>query len=355
MTNQSNSMASRHLRVFLCHSSGDKPTVRKLYQRLQACNIDPWLDEENLLPGQNWEQEIRTAVRDTDVVIVCLSNGSINKKGFVQKEIKFALDVADEQPEGTIFLIPLRLEESEVPERLRSWHWVNYFKESGFDRLLMALKRRQESLSEKGVPIAIIDTHQVEEEERVRKAESEEKLHHQLQEEEQTLKAEEKRLHNLEEERRRRNEEAEQERIRQAEQIKSPSEVRGTIVPTSSPTPILSNQNSEQSTINVTLSPTLSLKQMNTNSSKLIKSSIWHTPFTILLGLFFILPIVGIIIAFNISQPYGSTNPNAGLDHAVELGLSVILILVAIGALWFVRNGTAIIILLLKFRLTGPT
>ncbi len=40
-------------------------------------------------------------------------------------------------------------------------------------------------------------------------------------------------------------------------------------------------------------------------------------------------------------------NPNAGLDHAVELGLSVILLLVAIVSLWFVHNGAAIIILLL--------
>ena len=57
--------------------------------------------------------------------------------------------------------------------------------------------------------------------------------------------------------------------------------------------------------------------------------------------------VVGSIIAFNIPQPYGSINPNAGLDHAVELGLSVILLLVAIVALWFVHNGAAIIILLL--------
>ncbi|HEY6284258.1 MAG TPA: hypothetical protein VIX20_01230, partial [Ktedonobacteraceae bacterium] len=71
------------------------------------------------------------------------------------------------------------------------------------------------------------------------------------------------------------------------------------------------------------------------------------------LGCMLALTVVGSIIAFNISQPYGSTNPNPGLDHAVELGLSVILILVAIGALWFVRNGAAIIILLLTALFTS--
>jgi len=58
------------------------------------------------------------------------------------------------------------------------------------------------------------------------------------------------------------------------------------------------------------------------------------------------LTVVGSAVAFNIPQPYGSANP-AGLDHAVELGLSVLLILVAIGATGFVRNRLAIGILLL--------
>jgi len=134
------------LRVFLCHSSGDKPAVRELYQCLCADGIDAWLDEEKLLPGQDWQLEIPKAVRASDVVIVCLSRGSITKAGYVQKEIKFALDVADEQPEGAIFLIPARLEECEVPERLSRWQWVNLHESKGYERLMRALRTRAEAL-----------------------------------------------------------------------------------------------------------------------------------------------------------------------------------------------------------------
>ena len=132
----------RLLRVFLCHSSGDKPAVRTLYHRLHAEGVAPWLDEEDLLPGQDWQQEIPKAVRLADVVIVCLSRQSITKAGYVQKEIKYALDVAAEQPEGTIFVIPLKLEECDVPEQLRRWHWVNVFEERGYERLRRALQAR---------------------------------------------------------------------------------------------------------------------------------------------------------------------------------------------------------------------
>jgi uncharacterized protein (TIGR02646 family) len=130
----------RLLSIFLCHTSGDKPLVRGLNRRLVADGFDAWLDEEKLMPGQDWDLEIRKAVRSSDTVVVCLSNGSITKEGYVQKEIRLALDIADEKPEGTIFLIPVRLEECEVPDRLRKWQWVNLFDEAGYGKLIRALR-----------------------------------------------------------------------------------------------------------------------------------------------------------------------------------------------------------------------
>ena len=136
-------------RVFLCHSSGDKAQVCDLYRRLRNDGIHPWLDEEDLLPGQDWSHEISKAVRSSAVVLVCLSKGSITKAGFVQKEIRHVLDVADEQPEGNIFLIPVRLEDCDVPERLCRWQWVNLFESGGYDKLLKSLRVRLPSTGEK--------------------------------------------------------------------------------------------------------------------------------------------------------------------------------------------------------------
>jgi ATP-dependent Clp protease ATP-binding subunit ClpC len=134
------------MRVFLCHSSEDKPPVRDLYKRLKENLIEPWLDEENLLPGQEWDLEISKAVRSSHVVIVCLSTRSVGKAGYLQREIKKVLDVADEQLEGTIYLIPLKLEECDVPNRLKRWHWVNLYDEKGFERLMQALVERSRAL-----------------------------------------------------------------------------------------------------------------------------------------------------------------------------------------------------------------
>ena len=140
-------MSDRKLRVFLCHASQDKPAVRELYQRLGAEGwIDPWLDEEKLLPGQDWDLEIEKAVEAADVVIVCVSNRSVTKEGYVQKEIRKVLDIALEKPEETIFIIPLRFEDCELPRRLRTWHYVDYFpagqRSRAYQRLLQSLQVR---------------------------------------------------------------------------------------------------------------------------------------------------------------------------------------------------------------------
>src|SRR5436190_2223279 len=132
-------MKTKPISVFLCHSSGDKPAVRSLYSRLRGDGISPWLDEEDIRPGENWKIAISNAVKNADIVLVCLSKTSIAKTGFVQKEITFALDRAEEQPEGQIYLIPVRLEPCTVPERLSRWQWVDLFSDRGYEKSVGSL------------------------------------------------------------------------------------------------------------------------------------------------------------------------------------------------------------------------
>ena len=127
------------IKVFLCHASDDKPAVRKLYQRLKSDGFNPWLDAEKLLPGQDWRFYIEKAVRNSNTLIVCLSTKSMTKSGYVQKKIKYVLNIADEKPEGEIYIIPAKLEECNIPSRLKRWHCVNLFQKDGYDRLLGSL------------------------------------------------------------------------------------------------------------------------------------------------------------------------------------------------------------------------
>jgi formylglycine-generating enzyme required for sulfatase activity len=147
VTQEPSKRAPGPLRVFLCHASSDKAKARELYAQLKVWGAQPWLDEEDLIAGQNWRYEIQQAVQRSDVVLVCLSKASVTHEGFIKDEIGYALNQADRQAEVAIFVVPLRLEECQAPERLARWHWVNWFEPRGEERLQRALRRRADEVS----------------------------------------------------------------------------------------------------------------------------------------------------------------------------------------------------------------
>lgn len=134
------------IRVFLCHSKGDKDFVKQLYGRLVALGCDPWLDEEKLLPGQIWEREIPLAIRNSHVFLVCLSADSVNKRGFVQKEIRLALEVAERIPDADIFIVPIKIEPCEIPETLAKYQWLQAYS-GGYEKLIASLAQQAKRLS----------------------------------------------------------------------------------------------------------------------------------------------------------------------------------------------------------------
>jgi len=135
--------------IFLAHATEDKPQVRKLRRKLKAAGFIAWLDEVDLLPGQNWQIEIPRAIKQSAIFIACFSKRSILKQGYVQKEFRLALNAYAERPLGSIFLIPLRLDDCELPDlqipdlsiNISDIQWLDYWKRGGDKRLLTAIRK----------------------------------------------------------------------------------------------------------------------------------------------------------------------------------------------------------------------
>jgi formylglycine-generating enzyme required for sulfatase activity len=137
------------MRVFLCHAIEDKLKVRELYRHLVRDGFDVWFNEENLMGGQDWKLEIQSAIRKTHVIIFCLSSHSTKKEGFVQAEINEGLEIQKQKPEGTIFIIPLRLDECTPPQSIKDLHWVDLFGKNGYQQLRKSLNSRANQLEGK--------------------------------------------------------------------------------------------------------------------------------------------------------------------------------------------------------------
>jgi hypothetical protein len=114
--------------------------------RLKRLGFWPWLGEVELTPGVELDTAIETTVHNSHVILVCVSRASITKVSYVQKEIHFALERALEMPEGQKYIVPVRLEECELPKCLRKWHAVNLFSNDGESRLVQALREKASDL-----------------------------------------------------------------------------------------------------------------------------------------------------------------------------------------------------------------
>jgi hypothetical protein len=131
---------SKQLQIFLLYARGDKEAVQHLYRRMVREGANVWMDRESILPGQDWQYEIRRAIHGSDLVIVCLSRQFNKQGGYRHEELKIALKKAGSLPEGGIFLIPVRLESCDMPEALHRWQRVDLFEAHGYQKLLESLK-----------------------------------------------------------------------------------------------------------------------------------------------------------------------------------------------------------------------
>jgi hypothetical protein len=132
--------------IFLSYAREDEVRVAHLYKRLTDAGFKPWMDTKDILPGEVWKSRIQEAIRHSDFFLVCLSANSVSKRGFLQRELRNALDLWQERLDSDIYLIPVRLEACEVPESLSDFQWANLFEPDGWIRLVKAIQVGMERL-----------------------------------------------------------------------------------------------------------------------------------------------------------------------------------------------------------------
>jgi tetratricopeptide (TPR) repeat protein len=104
--------------VFICYMREDVDVAEELYAYLKSAGADPWLDRKNLVYGDDYESEIRNAIRQSELFVACLRPG-FDEKGFRQREVRWALAEAERRPPGKAFMIPFIVEPCELPD------WAN--------------------------------------------------------------------------------------------------------------------------------------------------------------------------------------------------------------------------------------
>jgi DNA-binding NtrC family response regulator len=130
------------VRPFISYAREDEALARRLHDDIKRYGAEPWLDLRHIIPGQDWRESIRTAIHNSSHFIALISVNSVNKRGFVQKELREALELLSEFPPSATFIIPVRLDQSEPGHAaLQRLQWLSLFPsyEDGIPKLLVSL------------------------------------------------------------------------------------------------------------------------------------------------------------------------------------------------------------------------
>ena len=126
--------------VFICHAHEDAPIALAIYDRLVAEGFHAWIDKRDLRPGQEWQREIPLIISAADAVVICLSKIAIGKRGYVQNEFRLAREELRKIPCDRIFILPVRLDDCEVPPEFKPFHYVDIREEGALDRVVLSLR-----------------------------------------------------------------------------------------------------------------------------------------------------------------------------------------------------------------------
>lgn len=107
-------------KVFLSHSSVDKPKVRKLRNILKSHKIECWMDEKELLIGDSISKKIESALECADFLVVCFSQQSIDSNWF---NIEFRSVLSSQLQVNETKILPVVFDGSEPPSLFRDFLW----------------------------------------------------------------------------------------------------------------------------------------------------------------------------------------------------------------------------------------
>ncbi len=125
-------------KIFLSHTSADKPFVRKLAADLRNNGHTVWIDEAEINIGDSLIGKIREGLDSVDYVAVVLSKASIQSE-WVKKELEIASN--KEIKEKRVIVLPLIIENVEMPGFLEGKLYGDFSDEKNYDTTLQLLLR----------------------------------------------------------------------------------------------------------------------------------------------------------------------------------------------------------------------
>jgi TIR domain-containing protein len=104
--------------IVLSYAPDDMMRVERFYRVFDEAGLKPWMDSIDRPPGALWERALSVAIRRCDLLIIFLSERSVDKHGLLRKELIQALSDWEEREADDVYVVLARLEACKVPDQL---------------------------------------------------------------------------------------------------------------------------------------------------------------------------------------------------------------------------------------------
>jgi hypothetical protein len=121
--------------IFISYSHQETESAVRLATNLESEGYEVWLDRTDIQTGSHWDDEIVKGLNASEIFVVLLSNQSTESQN-VKDEIGYAID-------HNKHILPILLEECDVPFRLRRVQYVDFTQlkfEEGMQKVRTILK-----------------------------------------------------------------------------------------------------------------------------------------------------------------------------------------------------------------------
>jgi hypothetical protein len=137
-------LTDSNARVFVSHTSKDKPFVRKLVEALKGRNLNVWLDERELQVGDSIVAGVSQGLKNADYLVAVLSKASIGSR-WVQAELNATL--MEELSGKGVTVLPVLIEDCELPALLKDRVYADFRHDfnAGLQKLLAVFEQEGES------------------------------------------------------------------------------------------------------------------------------------------------------------------------------------------------------------------
>ena len=130
--------------IFISYANADQSRVTPFCDYLVNQGFNVWIDCRCLKPGQNWEFEIRREIDKAAFVLIFVSQNSFDRRGYVQRELKLAIDKLNEKLIDDIYIIPILLDDAPIPPQLRGIQHIKASEPNCNERIADAIRHQQQ-------------------------------------------------------------------------------------------------------------------------------------------------------------------------------------------------------------------